>query len=81
MTDEQRSTLATDILRSLGHDPKLPPVFLTADEAATVLQQKPATLKLWRCTGRNSIPYTKLGREVRYRLPDLVDFIVARTEG
>ena len=32
------------------------------------------TLSVWRCTGREHLPYVKIGRLVRYRVGDLREF-------
>ena len=37
----------------------------------------PTTLEHWRCTGRYRLPYTKIGRLVRYDVGDLDAFIEA----
>lgn len=78
--DDRREQLRVDILQSLNHSTVNPPVFLTDTEAATVLKQERHTLTNWRCTGRHVIPFTKIGRAVYYRVPDLVDFIIKRTQ-
>ena len=49
--------------------------------AAAFLSIAPATLRVWRCTGRYDLPYVKVGRLVRYRSIDLVRFIATRTHG
>lgn len=81
MTTEKREELRDDILRSLGHNPERPPVFLTEDETSKVLNVKKNTLTIWRCTGRHEIPTTKVGRAVYYRPMALVDFILQQTTG
>lgn len=48
-------------------------------EAARVLGIKKQTLDVWRCTGRYSIPFVKVGRLVRYRTSDLEAFLNDRT--
>lgn len=47
-------------------------------QAASVLKTKPATLSVWRTTGRYNLPYIKIGRLVRYRAGDLKAFINGR---
>ncbi len=54
---------------------------LTDDEAAEMLGLRPQTLAVWRCTGRNSLPYVQLGRAIRYRASDVQAFIEANTKG
>jgi excisionase family DNA binding protein len=45
------------------------------DQAADHLSVSVRTLAKWRSTGENNIPYTKIGRCVRYRLSDLDAYI------
>lgn len=47
--------------------------------AAAYLDVKPETLSVWRCTGRYSIPFLKIGSRVRYRRSDLEAWLVERT--
>ena len=54
---------------------------LTDLEAAEYLNVKPATLAVWRSTGRYNLPFVKVGRLVRYRLRDLEQFMARRTHG
>ncbi len=49
--------------------------------AATYLGVTAGTLEVWRCTGRYKIPYTKVGRHVRYRRVDLDRWLESRTVG
>lgn len=51
----------------------------TEAEAAEYLGLKPSTLQIWRCTGRYSVPYIKVGRLVRYRQSAIDAFVIART--
>jgi predicted site-specific integrase-resolvase len=53
------------------------------DEAAAAarLAIAPATLRVWRCTGRYALPFVKVGRLVRYRASDIDRFIARRTHG
>ena len=44
---------------------------LDEKEAAALLDLKPGTLAVFRSTGRHSIPFLKIGRNVRYRRSDL----------
>ena len=52
-------------------------ILLTPEEAAKILKVEPETLAVWRCTGRYSIPFVKIGRRIRYRVEDLERFIQA----
>ncbi|MGY6216655.1 helix-turn-helix domain-containing protein [Methylolobus aquaticus] len=56
-------------------------VIVGEEYAAAFLDVEPGTLNVWRSTGRYNIPYTKVGRSVRYRLRDLRDWLQSRTHG
>lgn len=49
--------------------------------AAEILGVTAGTLSVWRCVRRYPLPYTKIGRAVRYRVEDLEAFIKSRTVG
>lgn len=44
---------------------------LTREEAAAYLNIAPKTLANWASNGKVQIPYSKLGKLVRYRIADL----------
>ncbi len=44
-------------------------------QAAKFLGLKPSTLEVWRSRGGAELPFVKLGRTVRYREIDLLNFI------
>ncbi len=46
--------------------------------AAKYLGVAPDTLAVWACTKRYDLKYIKIGRTVRYRLPDLEKFVEER---
>lgn len=46
--------------------------------AAVMLDLSPGTLSVWRSTGRYSLPFVKIGRNVRYRRADLQAWLEAR---
>ncbi len=71
--------LKSEIAAQLGYDPKNPPVNVDDKQAAMALGVKPTTLAVWRSTGRYCLPYTKVGRLVRYRVADLAEFLARRT--
>lgn len=52
---------------------------LDQKQAAVILQVTPGTLSVWRSSGRYSIPFIKVGRNVRYRLRDLEAWLDSRT--
>jgi len=57
----------------------LPSQLVTEKRAAEILGITPGTLSVWRCVRRYPLPYTKIGRAVRYRLEDLDEFVRSRT--
>lgn len=59
--------------------PSTASVLLDETHAADFLGLKRQTLAVWRSTGRYGLPYTKIGRSVRYRLSDLERFVESRT--
>jgi excisionase family DNA binding protein len=54
---------------------------LTPDQASEYLGVSRQTLAIWRCNNRYPLPYVKVGRYVRYKLVDLVEFVETRTVG
>jgi excisionase family DNA binding protein len=52
---------------------------LSRKEAAEFLGVKVITLAIWKSTQRHNIPVVKVGRLVRYRFGDLLDFVERRT--
>ena len=52
---------------------------LSRKEAAKYLGCTAGTLAIWKCTKRYHLPYVKIGRNIRYRLSDLMDFIENNT--
>jgi excisionase family DNA binding protein len=54
---------------------------LDESEAAEYLDLAPGTLSVWRCTGRYSVPFLKIGRNIRYRRAALDAWLESRTHG
>jgi len=52
---------------------------LTPEQAAPTIGTMPATLSVWRSTGRYALPFVKCGRKVFYKAGDLKKFIERRT--
>jgi excisionase family DNA binding protein len=48
---------------------------ITPEQAADYLGVSTRTLANWRSLGFPNIPYSKIGRCIRYRLADLDDYI------
>lgn len=51
---------------------------LTPSEAANYLGVTPATLSVWRSTGRHNLPFVKVGHLVYYLRSDIDDWIFSR---
>ena len=56
------------------------PLF-TPKETANYIGVTVRTLSVWRCVGRYSIPFVKVGRLVKYRKSALDAFLERRTHG
>ncbi len=52
---------------------------LSPAEVSEVLGVKEQTLAVWRCSGRHSLPFLKVGGSIRYRRADLEEWLAART--
>jgi len=48
---------------------------LTRKQAAEYLGYKEITLAIWKSTKRYNLPYVKIGKNIRYRLSDLIEFV------
>lgn len=53
------------------------PALLTPTQVADIVGVTEHTLAVWRCTWRYDLPYTKIGRRVRYKQEDVARFIEA----
>lgn len=53
----------------------------TPEQAAEFLVVEVQTLAVWRSTRRYDLPFTKIGRAVRYKQSDLDRFVESRTVG
>lgn len=54
------------------------PGLLTEQQAAEYIGVAPATLSVWRSTGRYNLPFLKIGHKVRYRLNALDAWLKSR---
>ena len=54
---------------------------MSPEQVAEYLGLEIETLNVWRCTKRYNLPYTKIGRLVRYRADDVEAFVASRMEG
>ena len=52
---------------------------LRPDEVARQLIVAESTLTAWRCTGRQKLPFVKVGGLVRYRRADVANYVKSRT--
>ncbi len=52
---------------------------LKAADVSLILGVSEQTLAIWRCNKRYSLKYIKVGRYVRYRYGDVMDFVQSRT--
>lgn len=66
---EQRSTVSSNAN------------LLTNAQAAEYLGISPATLNIWRCSKRYTIPFVKVGTRVMYRKEDLDTWLASRRVG
>ena len=48
---------------------------INRQQAAAMLGCKATTLAIWKCTNRHALPYIKIGKNIRYRVSDIKDFI------
>lgn len=72
LTMNTETTLA-EIIR-----PKNPDL-IDDGEAAQILGVTTGTLSVWRSTGRYSLPFVKVGRNVRYSRTALLSWLESRT--
>lgn len=50
----------------------------TPEQTSLELSVSLRTLAAWRSTGRHNLPFVKVGRLVRYRQPDVSDWLQSR---
>lgn len=55
------------------------PDLVDENEAAIILDVEPGTLQVWRSTGRYSLPFVKIGRNIRYERATLNAWLESRT--
>lgn len=74
-------THSASITRDLIDLDALPKSTLLDDtRAAESLGVSRGTLAVWRSTGRYNLPFLKIGRLVKYRVGDLIEFRERRTQ-
>jgi excisionase family DNA binding protein len=52
---------------------------IDSQETAEILGISKSALEVWRTTGRYKLPFIKVGRNVRYRRSDVLDWLETRT--
>lgn len=50
----------------------------TPEQTSQELSVSTRTLATWRSTGRHNLPFVKVGRLVRYRQPDVAQWLESR---
>lgn len=74
METKMAENVITAILKNQSTDPLFTPL-----EAAAYIGVTENTLSVWRCVGRYTIPFIKVGKLVRYRRSDLEAWLKSRT--
>ena len=67
------------VLKSPDQEQK-PSDLLPPADVAGIFQVTVGTLAVWRCTGRYSLPFVKIGSKVFYRRSDISSFIESRIQ-
>lgn len=75
-TSAQLATKKAEILESLGLS--RPPVNLSTEQVAIILDTSINTLSVWRSTGRYNLSYVKVSRRVAYPLSNVAKFLLKR---
>jgi len=57
------------------------PDYLTPQEAAEILRVTAGTLEVWRRTGAQDIPHSKIGKNVFYERKDIYAFMRSKKVG
>lgn len=65
----------SDILNKVDNPEHYDKVLLTTAEVADITGNTISTLTTWRCTRKVNIPYIKIGKTVRYRLSDVLNYL------
>jgi len=58
--------------------PLKPSELLTTEQVAAILGLSNRTLATWRSSGRNPLPYIKVGSRVRYQRQDVMAWLESR---
>ena len=65
----------------MQYDYTNPNQLLTRQEASQFLGVSKGTLEVWATTKRYNLKYVKIGRLVKYRMQDLLNFLEEQTKG
>jgi excisionase family DNA binding protein len=65
----------------MQYDYTNPHQLLTREQASEFLGVSKGTLEVWACTKRYNLKYIKIGKNVRYRMQDLLNFLEEQTKG
>ena len=79
-TDAGISTLLSNYPRCGAHMQEAVESLLKPEQAAQRLAIAESTLNAWRCTGRQDLPFVKIGSAVRYRPADVDEFVAKRLQ-
>ena len=71
MNNNEIAETEHEIIRALGIDSEHPPVTISKFQLSEILSVKPGTTDVWASTGRHEIPFSKIGRQRRYRIKDI----------
>lgn len=81
MKEQKEKDLNPKIELSVSIDPNQINCLLTCEGAAEYLTLSKSTLDVWRCKGRQDIPFVRLGRAIRYRKTDLDAYLARKVVG
>jgi hypothetical protein len=74
-SDEFRAKILERIMLAQSRNKDL---MLNREEAAAFLSIKIGTLAMWKSNKRYALPYIKVGRHIRYRSSDLINFLESK---
>lgn len=69
----------SEILNKVDNKEHYDKVLLSTAQVADITGNTVSTLNTWRCTRKVNIPYIKIGKTVRYRLSDVLEYLESVT--
>jgi excisionase family DNA binding protein len=78
--EQSRSSADAAPLPTTGNLGAQPAPLMTPQEVSRILGITVGCLATWRCLRRYRLPYTRIGRLIRYRRQDLAQFIARGVE-